>query len=209
MEYKWLNKQNNKQLILFFNGWGMNEDAVRHLAFDDTDVLILYDYNSLEVDLSEIKKYSEVNVIAWSMGVMAAGIVLKPIIKEINKITVINGTLKPIDDKYGIPQKIYNLTIQHFSDESAEKFAKNMFENGLSHNFKLRKPMENIKNELVSLQKYADTQEVYEFVPTKIYISKKDKIIPPKHQSAFWGIDTNFEGGHYIFDKFKKWSELL
>ena len=163
----------------------------------------------MKIDLSEIKKYSEINVIAWSMGVMTAGIVLKPIIEKINKITVINGTLKPIDDKYGIPHKIYNVTLRHFNDASAEKFAKNMFEDGLSHNLRLREPLDNIKKELISLQKYADNQEACEFVPTKIYISSKDKIIPAKHQSAYWGIEPNFEGGHYVFDKFKKWSELL
>ena len=36
MKYKWLNKGvnkgvNNGKLILFFNGWGMDENVVKHL----------------------------------------------------------------------------------------------------------------------------------------------------------------------------------
>ena len=38
MQYKWLNKKENKNLIVFFNGWGMSEKAVSHLDFDGYDV---------------------------------------------------------------------------------------------------------------------------------------------------------------------------
>ena len=32
MKYKWLNKDNNPKLIIFFNGWGMDEDVVNECA---------------------------------------------------------------------------------------------------------------------------------------------------------------------------------
>ena len=35
MEYKWLSQKNNNKLIIFFNGWGMDEFPVKHLASDD------------------------------------------------------------------------------------------------------------------------------------------------------------------------------
>ena len=44
MEYKWLNRKNNSKLIVFFNGWGMDENIVAHLEFDEYDVLMFYDY---------------------------------------------------------------------------------------------------------------------------------------------------------------------
>jgi len=53
MQYFWLNKKENKKLIVFFNGWGMNETPVQHLAYNDFDVLILYDYRNLNFDLSQ------------------------------------------------------------------------------------------------------------------------------------------------------------
>ena len=44
MEYQWLNKkEENNKLIVFFNGWAMNETPVSHLAFEDYDILMLFD----------------------------------------------------------------------------------------------------------------------------------------------------------------------
>ena len=50
MQYKWLNKQENKNLIVFFNGWGMDEKVVQHLKFCDFDVLTFYDYRTFEIE---------------------------------------------------------------------------------------------------------------------------------------------------------------
>jgi biotin synthesis protein BioG len=107
MKYKWLNNQKQKELIIFFNGWGMDESVVSHLQPDNFDVLMFYDYNSLntDFDFNMLNKYCSKNLVAWSMGVMIG--TLFNIDYEIK--TAINGTLNPIDDKYGIPKKIYNL----------------------------------------------------------------------------------------------------
>ena len=50
MKYKWLNKHQNNNIIVFFNGWGMDESVVHHLDFSDYDVVMFYDYNNLETD---------------------------------------------------------------------------------------------------------------------------------------------------------------
>ena len=44
MQYFWLNKTNkNRKLIVFINGWAMNETPVKHLAYEDFDILVLFD----------------------------------------------------------------------------------------------------------------------------------------------------------------------
>ena len=75
MRYKWLNKEGNNKLILFFNGWGMDECVVKHLNCEDYDVLMFYDYNTLDsdFDFNSLNIYTEKNLIAWSMGVMVGG----------------------------------------------------------------------------------------------------------------------------------------
>ena len=77
MKYKWLNKNNNQKLIIFFNGWGMDENVVKHLSPEDFDVLMFYDYNTLEIDFDWdlLNIYHEKNLIAWSMGVMVATLI--------------------------------------------------------------------------------------------------------------------------------------
>ena len=204
MRYKWLNKVNNQKLIIFFSGWGMDEKVVAHLDCEDFDLLMFYDYNTLDTDFdfSLLNIYSEKNLIAWSMGVMIGS-------KYINKNTLtqaiaINGTLKPIDTEYGIHPRIYDLTVKGFDKNGRDKFISSMFEE--KRNINCSRDIKNQHSELIALKNYqADSNFKY----NKILISDNDKIIPTKSQTKFWGIEPNLKGGHCPFFSFTKWSELL
>ena len=70
MQYFWLNKkEENKKLILLFNGWAMNETPFKHIDCQDFDVLILFDYRNVNFDLSQFNflKYEKKYLICWSM----------------------------------------------------------------------------------------------------------------------------------------------
>lgn len=203
MKYKWLNKKENDNVIVFFNGWGMDECVVKHLDFGKHDVIMFYDYNNLETefDFSLLKSYRIRNLIAWSMGIMTATLFD---LKYDNTVAV-NGTLKPIDNKFGIPERIYELTIRGFNEQGAEKFIKNMFdkEYQLPPN---SRDYENQKSELSALKTYsANTNFKY----SKVFISNSDKIIPTKNQTAYWNMEPNLQSGHCPFLQLKKWEELL
>lgn len=219
MKYKWLNKGvNNSKLILFFNGWGMDENVVKHLDVEDYDVLMFYDYNTLDTDfdLDLLNIYSEKNLIAWSMGVMVCSCLAPSLTLPLGEGTkvAINGTLKPIDEEYGIHPKIYDLTIKGFNEKGRDRFVKSMFEEEVE--IICNREIENQHSELITLK------EICKLTPSltlplgegkslynKILISDNDKIIPTKSQVAFWGIEPNLKGGHCPFFQFKKWSELL
>lgn len=224
MRYKWLNKVNNQKLIIFFNGWGMDEKVVTHLDCEDFDLLMFYDYNTLDTDFdfSLLNIYSEKNLIAWSMGVMVCSCLAPSLALPLEKgtKTAINGTLKPIDEEFGIHPKIYDLTIKGFNEKGRDRFIKSMFDTQPPPAFQAPSPLErDIKNqhsELITLK------EICKLAPSltlplgegkslynKILISDNDKIIPTKSQVAFWGIEPNLKGGHCPFFQFKKWSELL
>ena len=183
MKYKWLSRKNNQKLIIFFNGWGMDEFVVNHLQAEEYDVLMFYDYNSLTIDfdLKTLGRYSEKYLVAWSMGVMIATLFN---IDYVSK-TAINGTLKPIDDNYGIPKRIYNLTLRGFSPKGAEKFIKNMFDNEKEASLlQIYRDFDGQKSELDALTHY---QAKEDFKYDRVIISSEDKIIPTKNQTAFWG----------------------
>ena len=203
MKYKWLNKGLNNKLIVFFNGWGMDECVIKHLEYEDYDVLMFYDYNSLETDFdfSSLNIYPQKYLVAWSMGVMTATLFN---IDYISK-TAINGTLTPINDKFGIPERIYNLTLKGFSPKGAERFIKNMFKEECTLPSPQRS-FEEQKSELEALTHYQANQN---FKYDRIILSSDDKIIPTKNQTAFWNIEPNITSGHAPFNQFKKWSELL
>ena len=198
MKYKWLNKENNNKLIIFFNGWGMDESIVKHLEFGCYDVIMFYDYNDLNIDLNIISGYDTKYLTAWSMGVMIAS---KFNIEYASK-TAINGTLKPIDDKYGIPPKIYDLTIKRLD---VNKFMKQMFEQ--DENIpEINRNYENQRKELEAIKTYSANLD---FKYNKVIISSNDKIIPTSAQVRFWNITPNIEAGHCPFYHYKTWGELL
>ncbi len=198
MKYKWLNKENNNKLIIFFNGWGMDESIVKHLEFGCYDVIMFYDYNDLNIDLNIISGYDTKYLTAWSMGVMIAS---KFNIEYASK-TAINGTLKPIDDKYGILPKIYDLTIKRLN---VNKFMKQMFEQ--DENIpEINRNYENQRKELKAIKTYSANLD---FKYNKVIISSNDKIIPTSAQVRFWNITPNIEAGHCPFYHYKTWGELL
>jgi biotin synthesis protein BioG len=184
----------------------MTESVVAHLIPDDYDVLMFYDYNTLDsdFDFSLFKSYREKKLVAWSMGVMIASCCEQISLENFSKKVAINGTLKPIDEEFGIHPKIYDLTINGFNEKGQDKFINSMFE--ISPKLNIERNIENQKTELIALKNYqANTNFKY----NKILISENDKIIPTKSQVKFWGIEPNLKGGHCPFLQFEKWSELL
>lgn len=203
MEYKWLNRKQNKKLIVFFNGWGMDESVVSHLTPGDYDVLMFYDYNTLNTDFnfSLMNEYEKRYLVSWSMGAMTATLFNI----DYDSSTAVNGTLSPIDNSYGIPEKIYDLTLKGFSEKGAQRFIKNMFDTECELP-EIKRDFENRKSELAALKKYKANEN---FKYTKVFISDNDKIIPTKNQTAFWGKEPNLKSGHCPFLLFKNWEELL
>ena len=203
MRYKWLNKKNHSKIILFFNGWGMDESVVSHLKTEDYDVLVFYDYNNLNTDFDfvSLNTYTEKYLVAWSMGVMIA--TLFDI--QYNFKTAINGTLKPIDDKYGIPTKIYDLTLKGFSQKGAERFIKNMYKEDCKYP-EITREFDNQKSELQALTGYNANLD---FSYDRVIISSDDKIIPTKNQITFWRKEPNLDSGHAPFNHFNSWGDLL
>ncbi len=203
MEYRWLNRKNNNELIIFFNGWGMDESVVSHLDCGNYDVLMFYDYNFLntDFDFQQLNGYSKKHLVAWSMGVMTATLF------DINldSATAINGTLKPIDNQFGIPERIYDLTIKGFNQKGAERFIRNMFDKEVV-TINTRRNLDNQKSELVVLKTYSANSD---FQYSKVFISDNDKIIPTKNQCAYWNMVPNLSSGHCPFFLFNKWEDVL
>lgn len=207
MKFQWLIKNDNNNLIVFFNGWGMDEKVVSHLVSDNYDVLMLCDYRAFELEKFDFSRYSKKVLIAWSMGVYVCNNYQE--FKSFDKFIAINGTLKPIDDEFGISPMVYNLTVDNFNELSCSKFMKKITTNIDLKDYCSRS-IEELKNELVSIRDLK-VENYFEF--DKAIISSKDRIIPTKNQLNYWQ-NTNaeiiqVEGVHYIFDMYEKWDELV
>lgn len=207
MKSQWLIRNNNKNIIVFFNGWGMDAKVVSHLCSDSFDVLMFFDYTDFEIENFDFSQYDKKIIIAWSMGVYVCN--NYDCFKNFDKYIAINGTQKPIDDNYGIPVSVYNLTADNFNEYSCAKFMKKITSN-VDLKAYCSRPAEDLKKELISIR---DLKVKSYLKFDKAIVSLKDRIIPAKNQLAYWqSLNTEvaeIDGAHYIFDSFCKWEDLI
>lgn len=215
MQFHWLNKQNNENLIVFFAGWSFDYKPFEFLDCNNFDVLAVYDYSALnEVNFPD---YACKNLISWSMGVYAA-YQLRENFNDFNQKIAINGTPFPVDDEFGIPQKPFLLTLRHAKTGLEGKFYQNIFDNPQEFEHYIKTPVErSIDNRVEELQflweNIKNSAKEYENFYDFAYVSLNDKIIPPKNQKNFWeNFNTPYktlDSGHFPYYNFESWTELL
>lgn len=215
MRIEWLIKKGAGQVIVFFNGWGMDASAVSHLE-TDADVVMFYDYRILSHDnLPDLREYREVYVVAWSMGVWAAACVVPHFNVRPCWAVALNGTERPVDNLYGIPVKVYRLTEKGMNIRGREKFFSRMAVTDEERQFlKGRLPARELEDqceELVLIEKQSyGCEKCYSW--NKVYVSEKDVIFPVENQLNWWqgkAPVTFLPGGHYPFAGFKEWEHIL
>lgn len=214
MQSHWLNKQNNNKLIIFFTGWSFDYKPFEFLNCKDFDVLIIYDYDDL--DLPQIPEYKEYFLISWSMGVYTSYL-LKDKLPKFTKKIAINGTPFPVNDEYGIPLKPFILTLRHAKTGLEGKFYQNIFNSEEEYarytKTQVERTIENRVSELNTLySKIKSTEISYQNYFDTAIISNNDKIIPTKNQINFWEGKAEIktvESGHFLYYNFTSWNEIL
>lgn len=217
MRIEWLNKNTgNHRMILFFNGWGMDSGAVLQLT-GIYDVAVVSDYRCLALaELPDLSLYGEIYVIGWSLGVWAAANVISMTGIAPAKLIAFNGTEFPIDNRYGIPVRIYELTERGFNEEGRKKFLQRMFADAREwecfRDKLLSRPLQEVCEELVMIHRQSESMQK-ELQWDKIYISRMDRVFPVENQQNFWNARCKdiriLPGGHYPFCGFKDWNEIL
>lgn len=195
MKHILINNNNSKYVILFFAGWGMDATPFGSFSGLDKDCMVIYDYSDFNADF-DIRGYSGYYVVAWSFGVYAASLWMNTQEKKPIKAIAVNGTIYPIDDKYGIPHSIFNATLDTLSDKSLNKFIRRMCGNKSNLNFFMdnrpKRDIDSLRNELISVR---NTSQLHKDVFTEwdvAYISKYDYIFPPDNQINCWKGKTRY-----------------
>lgn len=222
MKAHWLNRQNNKNLIVFFAGWSFDYNPFcSHPECGDNDLLMIYDYNNMDIpdELKTLNNYESKILAAWSMGVFTAYL-NRVLFEDFNKKIAVNGTITPVDDKFGIPVKIFELTLKHAASGLGGKFYKNVFQTFKEYEEYLKNPVQRcIENRVEELENLYDLirQQPAGFDGEKFYdcavVCQNDKIIPSANQSASHNKNNvpviSLDCGHFPFYNFSKWDEII
>jgi len=212
----WLNKKNNRKVILFFNGWGMDKNAVKHMHPGNYDLYMFNNYHpqsSVDIDF---KEYEEVYLVAWSLGVWASSHVLSENNLEIKKAIAINGMLNPVNQTKGIPPKLLKLTLDNWNNKNRESFDKNIFgeeySNKLIDEYRSKRETENQKQELGFIFNHIQSAQSKRICFDCAVIGRRDKIFSYENQLTFWESESRcvaLDIPHFPFLKFKTWQEIL
>lgn len=197
------------KLIMFFNGWGMDKSI--HSEVDKKNeyelISLSFPYSNSKIDFS---RYEHIYIIGWSFGVYYANIYLEKLEKEnLKNITsiAINGTPEIIG-KNGIKKNMMKYTYDNLTPESLGKFYVNM---------ELPEKLMNINKNFVEIKdelKYIlENYEILKNNFQKAIISQEDRIVSPENQKKYF-LENSVEikeitGGHYPFEYFRKFEEIL
>jgi len=214
MKYIFLkNNIPSKELIIFFSGWGLEDNILKLIDHHDSNCLYFYDYRDLTMSpeaVRIIKTYQTKQIISWSMGVMVASL-FKDLLIDCQQKIALCGSGIAVNDNYGIPLKAYQLTMESFSEKVMYEFIK-----------KMRIP-ESATNQLVFKQPIAEKLAELRFLISvkinkplkydKVLIAKKDRIFPRQNLENYWRSQQSnivmIDCGHYPFKEYSSWQQIL
>ncbi|MFA7232038.1 MAG: pimeloyl-ACP methyl esterase BioG family protein [Victivallaceae bacterium] len=221
MKYSWINQKNNSRLLVFFNGWGMDEKPFRHLVAGELDVLMFYDYTEPEMplDLNVVcAGYKQVLLVAWSLGVWAAAEAADGNGWRFEDAVAINGTLRPIDEICGIAPAVFQGTIDSWSEIGRKKFNRRMCaspENlAFFNEHHPERTVESQHQELVALQNRILNHKLSgKKLFTRAVTGTDDRIFLATAQVAAWREEKleviNIAAAHYPFAGLNSWREAI
>ena len=214
MKKHWIQKHDSPNLILYFSGWGMDHAAVESLELVEDDICVVYDYTDLSnFEESDFKSYQSIRLIAWSMGVWVAAFLLQNSELKITQAIAVNGTPRPIDDQFGIPEAVFLGTLNGLSADSLPKFDRRMCGSKAVY----QQFVHISRSSSINALKF-ELQNIYDFVManpqpqlkwTKALIGQTDMIFPASNQKYYWNdLGEELDMPHFPFFVCNKWSDF-
>lgn len=201
---------NSDSLLLFFSGWGCDENEFEHLE-SKSDVLILYDYTDLYLDF-DFSKYNEINLLAFSAGVFAASVFKFDF--KLNKKIALDGNPYLFNEKFGLSKKTQNI-LCNITEENADDFARNYLvktEDDYKNFHPSKRTLESCRIEFDRLKDIYKEQKtnIRDIYDTAI-LGDEDPIFNVSAQKEFYGdrIKLIKNARHNIFFRIKSYDDIF
>ena len=191
MEIHWVNRQNNRKLVVFVLGWAADHRIVDHIRPEGCDILTLYDYSDGLNDVSRVKTvvedYSDRWLFGWSFGVWVAEQLFSGV--GFRDAVAFNGTPFPVHELYGIEPRRMAVTLRGLRAGGMDQFNRRAYGEYYDRlkPFLSPRPLERNIAELEFLTSAA----VADYDPgihwDKAVVGSDDKIFSPENMIRFWG----------------------
>lgn len=190
MEYKIVSDSDSRRLILVYAGWAMDWHPFASLKRPGYDIAVVWNYSNLLINWAFTDKYDEIVIVAWSFGVYMAAITAYAIAPRTTARIAVNGTLFPVDNLKGIPEKVFNGTLCGLNERSLYKFYRRM--TGTKDEFESfasAMPQRTISDVIDELKVFHPLPLIGN-QPLRRWdvaiIGQRDAIIPPSNQWRAW-----------------------
>lgn len=205
-------KNNSDELIVFFNGWGMDETPFYPLK-SCRDLLFIFDYSDSDLTLDlDFSKYKKLILMSFSAGVFMAAY-FQDLLPDFHVKIAINGTLHMLDEHKGVPPSMFK-EMESLTYENALEFREKITDNKDHYNlFNKYQPLRNLESsmeELFALKRYFAEPKFFDY--DKVIVGKSDIILPTENQLRAWNNHKNVHktsGGHFLFYNFNDFDELV
>ena len=212
MEYYYQNS-NSQELIVFFAGWGCDYNQFTNLH-DRKDVLILYDYQDLELKF-DFAKYANIYVIAYSAGVFIAS-VLSDKIPNLRKKIAVCGNPYLFDKKLGISSEniriFKDINLNNYREFRRQYMVFSEDEYERYNKLESLRTIESCQAELTALQGlYAKHKNLINPTFDKAIIAENDLIFNLAAQKDFYQNKIHIikNAKHHVFFKYNSFEDML
>ncbi len=186
-----IHKSEATRAVVIFAGWAMDAHPFATLRKDGYDIYVAYDYRKTAADISMLDGYEEVCIIAWSWGVPAAAEFIhnNRHLLHVTAAIAVNGTMTPIDDKSGIPENIFQGTLDGLTEASLVKFYRRVCGSAAAYRqfaqYAPKRDFATLRPELEAIRDNgASCQSPLIF--DRVIINNNDLIIPSANQRLAW-----------------------
>jgi biotin synthesis protein BioG len=212
-------REKNNHLVVFFGGWGTDENMFVPLCTDDFDFIMFYNYSADEaLVLPETKTYEKITLIAWSLGVWAAEYLTSKtgIVPDVS--IAVNGTPLPVDDQYGIPLHVFEGTLNNITEENIEKFYLRVFGDKRTYLLNIdrvpRRTIKSLHDELRWMYNRIMEQKEPGFKWDYAVTSEKDRVFPAKNLNSYWSKEKDTKHivlpmPHYFFHNWASYTDFI
>lgn len=190
MEVEFITHKGASRLILVFAGWSMDARPFGSLHRDGYDIAVVWDYRDCCIDWTFALPYTEICIVAWSLGVYAAATSTAAIESRVTRRIAVNGTISPVDDSLGIPEAIFRGTLDGLDERNLLKFYRRMAGSKQAYEaFMAVRPDRDIESLRSELDAFCRLPEP-DFGPVTRWdvavIGRADAIFPPANQTRAW-----------------------